>query len=112
MDEYEKDVTKQGMKLEKPKNYGIASIQITAEQIVRDSEAQKTDEIIIPTQRINDEEELNDYKLRRRHDFEESVKRHRHRHAVWLNYALFEESLGEYPRLFFKKSAINLRALP
>ena len=62
LDEYDKEEDKVGMKLEKIKNNAAASLQTTSEQLIKESEAHRTDDVHIPNQRINDEDELNDYK--------------------------------------------------
>lgn len=62
LDEYDKEEDKVGMKLEKIKNNAAASLQTTSEQLIKESEAHRTDDVKIPNQRINDEDELNDYK--------------------------------------------------
>ena len=61
-DEYDKHEDKIGMKVQKIKNKAANNIQITAEQLIKESESHKTDDIRIPIQRINDEDELLEYK--------------------------------------------------
>lgn len=98
LDEYEKEEDKIGMKLQKIRNSAAAQSQITAEQLIRDSQAHKTDDLVIPIQKINDEEELNEYKLRKRRGFEEQLKRQRYHIGTWIKYALWEEHQGEFIR--------------
>jgi hypothetical protein len=62
LDEYAKDEDRIGMKIQKPKNNAAASLQITAEQLIKESAAHRIDDIKIPIQGILDKDELNDYK--------------------------------------------------
>jgi crooked neck len=62
VDEYDKEEDKIGMKIQRIKNKAAASVQITAEQLIKESQAHKTDDVKIPVQKILDEDELQDYK--------------------------------------------------
>ena len=42
---------------------------------MREAQAHQTDEVRAPTQRITDEEELEDYMYRTRKEFEDSIRR-------------------------------------
>ena len=55
-----------GMRIQQPKNSAPSNIQITAEQIIKEAQAHRTDELKIPIQRINDDDELDEYKLKKR----------------------------------------------
>ena len=63
------------MRVAKIKNYTPAEIQITAEQLLRESQAYRLDEYKPPRHRLQDETELEDYKYRMRRDFEEQIRR-------------------------------------
>jgi crooked neck len=65
------------MRVAKIKNYTPAEIQITAEQLLRESQAYRMDEYRPPRQTVSvkDETELEDYKYRMRRDFEEAIRR-------------------------------------
>ena len=89
---------KGSMKVAKVRNTAAAPVQITAEQLIAESQAHRTDDIKAPKQRIQDEEEMTDYKLRRRTEFENAVKRQRIRIGGWLKYGKWEESIGEIVR--------------
>jgi len=97
-DEYDKQEDKIGMKVQKIKNKAAANVQITAEQLIRESESHKTDDIKIPIQRINDEDELLEYKLRKRKGFEDEIKRQKYHIGCWMKYAKWEEHIGEFDR--------------
>ena len=88
------------MRVAKIKNYTPAEIQITAEQLLRESQAYRMDGdgYKAPKHRIQDETELEDYKYRMRRDFEEAIRRQRHHLGNWIKYAEWEASIGEVQR--------------
>lgn len=45
-----------------------------------------------------DEDELEEYKLRKRKEFEDIVRRQKHNTGVWIKYASWEENLQEFRR--------------
>jgi crooked neck len=98
LDEYDKDDDRTGMKLQKIKNNAAAALQITSEQLVKESHAHRIDEIKIPNQKINDEDELNDYKLKKRKEFEDQIRRQRYHIGCWMKYAAWEENQCEFVR--------------
>ena len=63
------------MRVAKIKNYTPAEIQITAEQLLRESQAYRMEDFKAPRHRVQDESELEDYKYRMRRDFEEAIRR-------------------------------------
>lgn len=73
-------------------------MQITAEQLIRESQDHKTDDVRIPVQNLTDPDEINEYKLRKRKNFEDQIKRQKYHTGCWLKYAKWEEDLGEYDR--------------
>ncbi|CAL9220635.1 unnamed protein product [Arabidopsis halleri] len=80
------------------KNKTPAPVQITAEQILRESRERQEPEIRPPNQRITESAELSDYRLRRRKDFEDQIRRARLNIQVWVRYAQWEESQMDYKR--------------
>ena len=98
MDNTLQDEEKVGMKLQQPRNKAPSNIQITAEQIIKESQAHRTDEIAIPIQRINDEDELNESKLRIRKEFEDQLRRQKENINCWLKYADWEQHQTEFIR--------------
>ena len=57
LDEFDKDENQTGQKIQKTRNSAAAAQQITSEQLIKEAQAHRTDDIKIPVQRINDEEE-------------------------------------------------------
>lgn len=98
LDDYEKEEDKIGMKLQQPRNNAPSNLQITAEQIIKESQAHRTDEITIPIQKISDLDELNEYKLKKRKELEDQVRRQRYNISCWLKYAAWEERQTEFVR--------------
>ncbi len=47
---------------------------------------------------IRDPGELEDYRLRKRKEFEDALRRQRHRTGTWIAYAQFEEAQLEFER--------------
>ncbi|XP_052209350.1 uncharacterized protein LOC127812868 [Diospyros lotus] len=89
------------VKLPRPtrvKNKTPAPIQITAEQILREARERQEAEIRPPKQKITDVTELNDYRLRKRKEFEDLIRRVRWNTSVWVKYALWEESQKDFNR--------------
>nr|CAD1843308.1 unnamed protein product [Ananas comosus var. bracteatus] len=89
------------VKLPRPtrvKNKTPASIQITAEQILREARERQEPEIRPPKQKITDPHELSDYRLRKRKEFEDLIRRVRWNVSVWVKYAQWEESQGDFTR--------------
>jgi len=86
------------MRAPKIKNKAPAPVQVTAEQILRDAQIHQIIDVKAPQQRIMDEEELDDYKYKKRREFEEIVRRQKHHMNIWIKYALWEESLQEFRR--------------
>ncbi|KAJ0255193.1 Crooked neck protein [Hirschfeldia incana] len=80
------------------KNKTPAPVQITAEQILREARERQEAEIRPPKQKITDSTELSDYRLRRRKEFEDKIRRARWNIQVWMKYAQWEESQKDYAR--------------
>ncbi|XP_018432138.1 PREDICTED: crooked neck-like protein 1 [Nanorana parkeri] len=86
-------------KVAKVKNKAPAEVQITAEQLLREAKERELELLPPPPkQKITDEEELNDYKLRKRKAFEDNIRKNRTVISNWIKYAQWEESLKEVQR--------------
>jgi crooked neck len=86
------------MKPSRVKNMNAAEVQVTAEQIILDGQIHRDKVVIAPVQKVMDEEEMENYKLRKRTDFEQAVKMKRHYLGQWIAYALWEEKIKEIQR--------------
>ncbi|CAM6074044.1 unnamed protein product [Sphagnum tenellum] len=89
------------VKLPRPtrvKNKTPAPVQITAEQILREARERQEAEIRPPKQKITDAEELAEYRLRKRKEFEDLIRRVRWKTSVWVKYAQWEESQRDFAR--------------
>ena len=73
------------------KNKTPAAIQITAEQILREAKERQEKPQPRAQVKLNDKEELDEYRLQKRRTFEDSIKRNRVNFSSWLKYAEFEE---------------------
>ena len=97
-DEFKNDHEEIGMELPQPQNNAPSNYQITAEQIIREAQAHKNDEIFIPVQKISDEDELYEYQLKKRREFEDQIRRQKYNISQWLKYALWEENQQNFKR--------------
>ena len=59
-------------------------MQITAEQILREARELQEQDFKAPKQKITDETELAEYRLRKRKEFEDLVRRVRWNSSVWV----------------------------
>ncbi|KAJ2557863.1 NineTeen Complex (NTC) component [Coemansia sp. RSA 1933] len=82
----------------KIKNKNAAAVQITAEQLIREAYERQGTAQKAPRQKVLDGEELSDYQMRRRREYEEGVRRNRSNMGEWLRYASWEESQHEIAR--------------
>ncbi|XP_045827374.1 crooked neck-like protein 1 [Trifolium pratense] len=80
------------------KNKTPAPIQITAEQLLREARVHQDSVIRPPNQKINDQIELNEYRLRKRKHFEDLIRRNRWNVSVWVKYAEWEDSQQDFER--------------
>lgn len=81
------------------KNKSKAVVQITAEQLIREANERQLGLLPPPPkQTITDEEELHDYKLRKRKGFEDQIRKNRTVKRNWIKYAQWEENLKEVQR--------------
>mmetsp|Transcript_10696 Transcript_10696/g.7985 ORF Transcript_10696/g.7985 Transcript_10696/m.7985 type:complete len:312 (-) Transcript_10696:1115-2050(-) len=86
------------MGVARTKNYNPAEVQVTAEQLIRESHAYRMEEPPPRSQRIMDKEELEEYKYRMRKEFEDMIRRQKHLMGNWIKYALWEASIAEIQR--------------
>lgn len=80
------------------RNKTAASSQITAEQLLREASDRQAQEAVAPKQRIVDEDELEMYRVRKRKEFEDIIRRQRQNIGAWTKYALWEASQQEFRR--------------
>ncbi|KAN0061842.1 NineTeen Complex (NTC) component [Thecaphora frezii] len=81
------------------KNRAPAPIQISAEQLLREAqERQEAPKHVVEKSRIEDYEELEEYRARKRKEFEESLGRMQSDMSRWIKYATWEASQGEMDR--------------
>ncbi|PFH35591.1 putative crooked neck family 1 protein isoform 2 [Besnoitia besnoiti] len=82
------------------KNRMPAPVQITAEQLLREAVDRQLDDLAQtrPQQRIADEEELQQYRVRKRKEFEDILRRQRHHIGTWIKYAEWEAAQKEFRR--------------
>ncbi|KAG2301078.1 hypothetical protein Bca52824_029729 [Brassica carinata] len=67
-------------------------------QLLREARERQEPEILPSQLNITDSAELSDYRLRRRKEFEDRIRRPGPSTQVWLNYARWEESQKDYAR--------------
>ncbi|KAG5185208.1 hypothetical protein JKP88DRAFT_207999 [Tribonema minus] len=81
------------------KNRAPAPIQISAEQILREARDRQIDvEVKAPRQQITDAEELTVFRMRKRKEYEDSIRMQRQHIGTWIKYAAWEESQAEFAR--------------
>lgn len=80
------------------KNKTPAPVQITADQILREAQQYREPEVRAPKQKIIDEEELAMYRMRKRKEFEDAIRRNRANLSHYIKYALWEENQKEFRR--------------
>ncbi|KAJ3686243.1 hypothetical protein LUZ61_015407 [Rhynchospora tenuis] len=78
------------------KNKTPAPVQVTSEQIVRESREMQEAEIRPPEQKITDPTELAEYRMRKRKEYEDLIKRDRLNVSAWVKYAQWEESQKDF----------------
>ena len=69
-------------------------MQITAEQIVRESTERAEEVYKAPTRKIADSEELREYRYEQRKSFEDRVRGVYSETRAWIRYAKWEEDKG------------------
>ncbi|CED82784.1 pre-mrna-splicing factor clf1 [Phaffia rhodozyma] len=90
--------TRQGDRAPRVKNRAPAAVQITAEQLLREAQERQESGTIVPKQKVEDLEELNEYRGRKRQEYENRIRYSRSSIHEWRRYATWEASQGEYDR--------------
>ncbi len=86
-------------KVAKVKNKAPANLQITAEQLLREAKERQLEIVPAPPkQKIQDADELADYQMRKRKEFEDSLRKNRTVMSNWLKYAKWEEAQNQIDR--------------
>jgi crooked neck len=81
------------------KNRAPATIQITAEQLLREAQERGIEAVAkAPRQFITDKEELVLYQQSKRKEFEDQLRRQRQNIGIWCKYGLWEASQLEFER--------------
>lgn len=80
------------------KNRAPASIQITAEQLIREANERQAIAPAVVTNKISDSEEYQSQLRARRKQFEDEIRRQREHLGTWVKYARFEEESKELER--------------
>merc|ERR1711865_1149884 len=97
------------------KNKTPATRQITVEQILREANECQIEEVAPPTKRkIVDQEELDEYRLVKRKEFEDAIRRTRTAMQYYTKYAMWEESQRDFRRarsVFERAIAVDHRNL-
>lgn len=71
-----------------------AGVQITAEQILREAKELQEQDFKPPKQKISDPAELAEYRLRKRKEFEDLVRRVRWNLSVWIKVRLHQAAVS------------------
>ncbi|KAI0987533.1 hypothetical protein GJ496_010214 [Pomphorhynchus laevis] len=88
-----------GPKIVSVKNKIAAPIQITAEQLLREAKEKQLEYVRPPPkQKITDPEELAEFRLRKRKEFEDAIRKNRSTVGTWVRYANWEETQQELQR--------------
>jgi crooked neck len=81
------------------KNRSAAPIQISSEQLLREARDRKIElEAHVPRQQITDKAELQEYRMRRRKEFEDQIRMQRQHLGNYVKYAKWEEEQQEFER--------------
>ncbi|KAJ9119125.1 NineTeen Complex (NTC) component [Naganishia vaughanmartiniae] len=80
------------------KNRNAAAVQISAEQLLREANERQEESFKAPKQRVEDFEELTEYRGRKRKEFEDRIRYSRWSIKDWIKYAEWEASQNEYDR--------------
>ena len=81
------------------KNRAPAPIQVSAEQLLREARDRQVDvEMPKARRQITDTEELKEYRMSKRKEFEDKIRMQRGHIGNYIKYAVFEEAQKEYER--------------
>lgn len=97
------------------KNKMPSNQQITAEQLVREATERAGHEIQETSQRIMGEDELQEYRVRKRKEFEDQLRRQRHHIGQWVKYAQWEANQQEFRRtrsIFERALLVDFQSVP
>lgn len=90
------------------------TLQITAEQLLREAQERQEPAFRAPGQNISDLEELTEYQGRKRKEFEERIRYSRSALREWMKYAQWEASQNEFERsrsVFERALDVDARAV-
>eukprot|EP01086_Lenisia_limosa_P016182 TRINITY_DN5810_c0_g1_i1.p1 TRINITY_DN5810_c0_g1~~TRINITY_DN5810_c0_g1_i1.p1 ORF type:complete len:684 (+),score=200.69 TRINITY_DN5810_c0_g1_i1:29-2080(+) len=79
-------------------NRAPSNVQITAEQILRESRGYQDVQSSTPRSKVTDGDELKEFRTQKRTEFEERLRRDRMKIKEWLRYGKFEADQGDYER--------------
>merc|ERR1739838_972263 len=86
-------------KMAKVKNKAPAGLQITAEQLLREAKERQLEIVPAPPkQKIQDADELADYRMRKRKEHEDALRKNRTNMTTWMKYAKWEENQDQIDR--------------
>ncbi|TDL16887.1 protein prenylyltransferase [Rickenella mellea] len=94
------------------KNRAPAAVQITAEQLLREAQERQETAFRAPKQRVEDFEELHEYRGRKRKEFEERIRRTRGNLKEWQSYASWEVNMTVHGPFTNELSMSTLGASP
>ncbi|KAG8724243.1 NineTeen Complex (NTC) component [Ceratobasidium sp. 423] len=77
------------------KNRAPAAVQIIAEPLLREAQERQESAFKAPRRQVEDFEELQEYRGRKRKEFEERIRRTRGSVKEWQAYAFWEASRGD-----------------
>mmetsp|Transcript_32023 Transcript_32023/g.38957 ORF Transcript_32023/g.38957 Transcript_32023/m.38957 type:complete len:714 (+) Transcript_32023:141-2282(+) len=80
------------------KNRAPASIQISAEQLLREASERQEQHAAEPVTKIHDAEEYQSFLKQRRKNFEDNIRYRREHMGNWVKYSRFEEENKEFER--------------
>lgn len=83
-------------------------VQITAEQILRESQALQEQDFKPPTQKITDPTELAEYRLRKRKEYEDLVRRVRWNQSVWVKVSPQQFTLDGSLSTYLNEAGVQL----
>lgn len=86
------------MRAPRIKNRAPAPIQISAEQLLREAQERQDAPFRGVKQKVEDYEELEEYRSRMRTEFETRIRRTKHAIDAWIKYAIWEARQGEMAR--------------
>lgn len=116
MDSHEPVKSFKGPKVIPAKNKTPAPVQITAEQLLREAKERQLEYVAPPPkQKISDPEELQEFRLKKRKEYEDHIRRARQNLGHWIKYAQWEESQSEIQRarsIWERALDIDHRSIP